>query len=44
MCCIISGEPTEDVTGRLKTFSGPQKFQVSMMDAPCADGCNTFGW
>ena len=44
MCCIISGDPVEDSTGRLKTFNGQQRFQTSMMDAPCKDGCNTFLW
>lgn len=44
MCCIISGEPVDDPKGRLKTFNGHAMFQTSMMDAPCKDGCNTFGW
>lgn len=44
MCCIISGEPTEDPTGRLKTFQSNKKFQKSMMDAPCADGYKSIGW
>eukprot|EP01038_Epipyxis_sp_PR26KG_P017279 gene17279-23826_t len=43
MCCLISGEPTEDPTGRLKVFHG-QKFQASMMEAPCAGGCGTMLW
>eukprot|EP01035_Chromulina_nebulosa_P029724 gene29724-39421_t len=45
MCCIISGEPVQDPKGRLKTFNGPAKFQVSMMDALwCPDGYKSFGW
>eukprot|EP01031_Cornospumella_fuschlensis_P031791 gene31791-38430_t len=44
MCCIISGEPVEDSRGKIKTYSGPNKFQASMMEAPCADGCTTCCW
>ncbi|KAJ1424822.1 hypothetical protein B484DRAFT_96148 [Ochromonadaceae sp. CCMP2298] len=44
MCCCISGEPTEDPTGRLKTFSSQTKFQVGMMEAPCVDSWKSCGW
>eukprot|EP01039_Chlorochromonas_danica_P003890 gene3890-4250_t len=44
MCCIISGDPIEDERGRIKTFSGPQTFQTSAMNAPCAGGCTTILW
>eukprot|EP00286_Rhodomonas_abbreviata_P024298 CAMPEP_0181311936 /NCGR_PEP_ID=MMETSP1101-20121128/13420_1 /TAXON_ID=46948 /ORGANISM="Rhodomonas abbreviata, Strain Caron Lab Isolate" /LENGTH=219 /DNA_ID=CAMNT_0023418735 /DNA_START=77 /DNA_END=736 /DNA_ORIENTATION=- len=44
MCCILSGEPTEDPSGRLRTFQGREKFQTGMMGAPCKDGCNSILW
>jgi hypothetical protein len=44
MCCIISGEPIEATNGRIKTFHGRNYFQTDMLNAPCADGCNTFLW
>lgn len=33
MCCIISGEPVEDVKGRIKTYpaDGRQMFQTDMV-------------
>jgi len=44
MCCIISGEPIEDPSGRIKTFNNVNTFQTNMLNAPCAGGCNTCCW
>mmetsp|Transcript_39063 Transcript_39063/g.28883 ORF Transcript_39063/g.28883 Transcript_39063/m.28883 type:complete len:226 (+) Transcript_39063:53-730(+) len=44
MCCIISGDPIDDPSGRIKTFGGPNRFQTNMLNAPCAGGCGTCCW
>lgn len=31
MCCCISDEPIDDPTGKIKTYSGPNVFQKSMV-------------
>mmetsp|Transcript_11115 Transcript_11115/g.24691 ORF Transcript_11115/g.24691 Transcript_11115/m.24691 type:complete len:221 (+) Transcript_11115:148-810(+) len=43
MCCI-SSEPTEDPTGRLRTFNGQVKFQTPMLTAPCKDCPTSCCW
>jgi len=37
MCCILSGEPVQDPSGRLRSFQGPNLFQTNMMNAPYVD-------
>ncbi len=44
MCCLIPSDPVEDKSGRYKTYAGPNKFQASMLEAPCAGGMNTCCW
>jgi len=45
MCCIISDEPIQDPSGRIKTAETQIKFQTGMIDAPCSHcptGCLWF--
>jgi len=43
MCCLISSEPIDDPTGRLKAIHGSHKFQKDMLSAPYAS-CSSFMW